>query len=53
VAAGVAALSSIFSTHGGFASGQDFVDGVVPAVLAGAAILAVGAVVATRLPARI
>jgi EmrB/QacA subfamily drug resistance transporter len=53
VAAGVAVLSSIFSSHGGFASGQDFVDGVVPAVLAGAAILAAGAVVATRLPGKI
>ncbi|MEU4620840.1 DHA2 family efflux MFS transporter permease subunit [Actinoplanes sp. NPDC023801] len=53
VAAGVAVLASIFSTHGGFASGHDFVAGVVPAVLAGAAILAAGAVVATRLPSRI
>lgn len=53
VAAGVAVLSSIFSSHGGFASGQNFVDGVVPAVLTGAAILAAGALVATRLPARI
>ncbi|MEU4427812.1 DHA2 family efflux MFS transporter permease subunit [Actinoplanes sp. NPDC024001] len=50
VAAGVAALSSIFSTYGGFASHQDFVDGLVPAVLTGAAILAVGALVAARLP---
>ncbi|MEU4694833.1 MFS transporter [Actinoplanes sp. NPDC023714] len=52
VAAGVAALSSVFSTHGGFTSHQDFVDGLVPAVLTGAAIIAVGAVVATRLPRR-
>ncbi|MEV0902492.1 MFS transporter [Actinoplanes sp. NPDC049802] len=53
VAAGVAALSSVFSSHGGFASPQDFVDGVVPAVLTGATVLAVGAIVATRLPNRI
>ncbi|MFC4070848.1 MFS transporter [Actinoplanes subglobosus] len=53
VASGVAVLSSIFSTHGGFASGQDFVDGLVPAVLAGAAVLAAGAAVATRLPRKI
>ncbi|BEL07443.1 MFS transporter [Actinoplanes sichuanensis] len=53
VASGVAVLSSIFSSHGGFASGQDFVDGVVPAVLTGAAVLAVGALVATRLPGKI
>ena len=52
VAAGVAVLSSIFSSYGGFASAQSFVDGLVPAILAGAAVLAVGAVVATRLPAR-
>lgn len=53
VAAGVATLSSVFSSQGGFASAQDFVDGVVPAVFTGAAILAVGALVATRLPNRI
>ena len=53
VAMGVAALASVFSTYGGFADGQNFVDGVVPAILTGAAVLAVGAVVATRLPARI
>ncbi|GAA4959972.1 MFS transporter [Actinoplanes utahensis] len=50
VAAGVAALSSIFSTYGGFAGQDDFVDGVVPAVLTGSAILAAGALLATRLP---
>ena len=50
VAAGVAALSSIFSTYGGFASDRDFVDGAVPAILTGAAILAAGALVATLLP---
>jgi EmrB/QacA subfamily drug resistance transporter len=52
VAAGVAALSSIFSTYGGFASHQDFVDGLTPAVLTGAAIIAAGAVVAALLPRR-
>jgi EmrB/QacA subfamily drug resistance transporter len=52
VAAGVAALSSIFSTYGGFASHQDFVDGLTPAVLTGAAIIAAGAVVAAFLPRR-
>jgi EmrB/QacA subfamily drug resistance transporter len=50
IAAGVAALSSIFSTYGGFTSHQDFVDGLVPAVLTGAAVIAVGALVAARLP---
>ncbi|WP_433825035.1 DHA2 family efflux MFS transporter permease subunit [Actinoplanes sp. CA-015351] len=52
VAAGVAALSSIFSTYGGFASHQNFVDGLVPAVLTGAAVIAAGAVVAAFLPRR-
>ncbi|GAA1609247.1 DHA2 family efflux MFS transporter permease subunit [Actinoplanes couchii] len=50
VAAGVAALSSVFSTFGGFAGPQEFVDGAVPGVLTGAAILAAGALVATFLP---
>ncbi|BBH70863.1 MFS transporter [Actinoplanes sp. OR16] len=50
VAAGVAALSSIFSTYGGFASHQSFVDGLRPAVLTGAAVIAAGAVVAAFLP---
>lgn len=50
IAAGVAALSSIFSTYGSFASHQDFVDGLVPAVLTGSAVIAVGALVAARLP---
>jgi MFS family permease len=52
VAAGVAALASIFSSFGGYATGQSFVDGLRPAVLVGAAIVAVGGVVAIWLPAR-
>ncbi|WP_229073209.1 DHA2 family efflux MFS transporter permease subunit [Actinoplanes sp. DH11] len=52
VAAGVAALSSIFSTYGGYAGHQDFVDGLTPAVLTGAAVIAAGAVVAAFLPRR-
>jgi EmrB/QacA subfamily drug resistance transporter len=52
VAAGVAALASIFTTFGSFASHQSFVDGLRPAVLVGAAIVAVGAVVALFLPGR-
>jgi predicted MFS family arabinose efflux permease len=52
VAAGVAALSSIFSTYGGFTSHQAFVDGLRPAVLTGAAVLAGGAVIAALLPRR-
>ncbi|WP_189331810.1 MFS transporter [Actinoplanes ianthinogenes] len=52
VAAGVAALSSIFSSLGGFTSFESFLDGTRPAVLTGAAIIAVGAVVAVFLPRR-
>jgi EmrB/QacA subfamily drug resistance transporter len=52
VAAGVATLASIFSSFGGYATGQSFVDGLRPAVLVGAAIVAVGGVAACWLPAR-
>ncbi|MEV6597749.1 MFS transporter [Actinoplanes sp. NPDC051346] len=52
VAVGVAVLASVFSEYGGYTSPQSYVDGAVPAVLVGAAIIAVGAVVATRLPRR-
>ena len=52
VAAGVAALASIFSTYGSFENHQAFVDGLVPAVLTGAAVIAVGAVAAAFLPRR-
>jgi EmrB/QacA subfamily drug resistance transporter len=50
VAAGVATLASIFSSYGGYGSHQSFVDGLRPAVLIGAAIVATGAVVALWLP---
>jgi EmrB/QacA subfamily drug resistance transporter len=52
VAAGVATLASIFSSFGGYASGQNFVDGMRPAVLVGAAIVAAGAIIALLLPKR-
>jgi EmrB/QacA subfamily drug resistance transporter len=52
VAAGVATLASVFASHGSYASQQAFVDGVRPAVLVGAAIVAAGAVVALWLPRR-
>jgi EmrB/QacA subfamily drug resistance transporter len=52
VAAGVATLASIFSSFGGYASGQSFVDGMRPAVLVGAAIVAAGAIIALLLPKR-
>ncbi|MFI5890287.1 DHA2 family efflux MFS transporter permease subunit [Actinoplanes sp. NPDC051513] len=52
VAVGVAALASIFSSYGSYASHESFVDGLRPAVLVGAAIVAAGAVIALWLPRR-
>jgi len=52
VAVGVAALASIFSSYGSYATHASFVDGLRPAVLTGAAIVAAGAVVALWLPGR-
>ena len=52
VAVGVAVLASVFSSYGSYASQQSFVDGLVPAVLVGAAVVAAGALVAFRLPRR-
>src|SRR5689334_12616330 len=39
---GVAVLASIFAHYGGYLSGQDFVDGMRPAVFVGAALVGVG-----------
>ena len=50
VAAGVATLASVFSSYGGYTTHQSFVDGLRPAVLVGAAIVAAGAVIAVWLP---
>ncbi|GID29701.1 MFS transporter [Paractinoplanes brasiliensis] len=52
VAAGVAALASIFSSYGGYTTLQSFVDGTRPAVIVGAAVVGVGALAALRLPRR-
>jgi EmrB/QacA subfamily drug resistance transporter len=52
VAVGVAALASVFSSYGSYVSHDSFVDGLRPAVLVGAAIVAAGAVVALWLPRR-
>jgi EmrB/QacA subfamily drug resistance transporter len=43
---GVAILASIFASSGGYGSGQHFIDGMTPAVYTGAAIVALGAVLA-------
>ncbi len=47
---GVAVLATIFSAHGSYASPQAFSEGVVAALPVGAAVLAVGAVVALFVP---
>jgi MFS family permease len=47
---GVAVLAAIFARGGAYASPQTFVDGMVPAVLVGAAVVAVGAVLAFAIP---
>jgi EmrB/QacA subfamily drug resistance transporter len=49
---GVAVLASVFSANGSYASPQAFSDGVVAALPIGAAVLAVGAIVALLIPAR-
>ncbi|HEX3802298.1 MAG TPA: DHA2 family efflux MFS transporter permease subunit [Solirubrobacteraceae bacterium] len=43
---GIAVLSTIFSAHGSYASGQAFVDGLKPTMWVGAAVLAAGALAA-------
>jgi EmrB/QacA subfamily drug resistance transporter len=43
---GVAVLAAVFTINGGYHSGQQFVDGMNPAVLIGAALVAVGAIAA-------
>jgi hypothetical protein len=49
---GVAVLSTIFAGAGGFGSPQEFVAGFTPAVWAGAAVVAIGALLALALPSR-
>jgi EmrB/QacA subfamily drug resistance transporter len=49
---GVAVLASIFQSHGGYQDPQAFTDGVTTALPIGAAVLAVGAVIALLVPRR-
>ena len=49
---GVAVLATVFSDVGGMASPTDYVDGLVPAVWVGAAVLAAGALVALLVPGK-
>jgi EmrB/QacA subfamily drug resistance transporter len=47
---GIAVLATVFTSHGGYGSPQAYVDGVVPALWVGVAILGLGALIAAALP---
>jgi EmrB/QacA subfamily drug resistance transporter len=47
---GVAVLATVFTSHGGYASPQAFVNGLVPAMWVGTAVLAIGALIPLLLP---
>jgi EmrB/QacA subfamily drug resistance transporter len=47
---GIAVLATVFSSHGSYASPQAFVNGLVPAMWVGVAVLAAGALIAAVLP---
>jgi EmrB/QacA subfamily drug resistance transporter len=47
---GVSVLATVFTSHGGYGSPQAFVDGLVPAMWIGTAVLAVGALIPVLLP---
>jgi len=49
---GVAVLATVFTGAGGFESPQAYVDGLIPAVWVGAAVLAAGALVALLVPGK-
>jgi len=49
---GVAVLASVFATYGSYASGQAFVDGLIPAMRVGAVVVAFGALAALALGRR-
>jgi EmrB/QacA subfamily drug resistance transporter len=47
---GIAVLSTVFTSNGGYASGHAFVSGLIPALWVGAAVLALGGLVALLVP---
>ncbi|MEV3908993.1 MFS transporter [Streptomyces canus] len=51
-ALGIAVMASIFSSQGGYESGQSFVDGLRPALVTGAVVVAVAGVAALLIPSR-
>ncbi len=50
---GVAVLGAIFSANGSYAAPRLYVDGLLPSIWVGAAVVAVSAIVALALPARV
>jgi EmrB/QacA subfamily drug resistance transporter len=47
---GIAVLATVFTSHGAYTSAQAFVNGMVPAMWVGVAVLAAGALIAAALP---
>jgi EmrB/QacA subfamily drug resistance transporter len=47
---GVSVLATVFTSHGGYGSPQEFVNGLVPAMWVGTAVLAAGALIPLLLP---
>jgi EmrB/QacA subfamily drug resistance transporter len=52
IAIGIALLASVFASYGDYGSPSSYVDGLAPAVVVGAIIVAVGGVLALLLPGR-
>ncbi|MGI8410906.1 MAG: DHA2 family efflux MFS transporter permease subunit [Solirubrobacteraceae bacterium] len=49
---GVAVLATVFTSHGSYASPQAYVDGLIPAMWVGVAVLVAGALIAVAMPSR-
>jgi EmrB/QacA subfamily drug resistance transporter len=47
---GIAILGTVFTSHGSYAAPQAYINGLVPALWVGAAVLAAGALIAAALP---
>ena len=49
---GVSVLATVFSGSGGYLSAQNYVDGLVPAISVGSAVLFAGALIALLIPGK-
>jgi EmrB/QacA subfamily drug resistance transporter len=47
---GIAVLATVFTSHGGYTSAQAYINGLMPAMWVGVAVLAAGALIAAALP---